>query len=201
MFLERLSSDLSIVQRITPLGETAMPASGPCPVRVRSFKCYRAPRVRSASGPRPLLFFPGPPLGPPGTPRKSGPPPRHERHEYGGSTQISENSYTSRATPLPGPGPRPGPPRTGRRGCSRARAGPPVGRPRPREKPLPGSAGGVACAQRHPPPRSRTGVQPSPHRKARARERAGGHGVCSQGQPQQSTSKQLMAAFWRDTLV
>eukprot|EP00661_Eupelagonemidae_sp_cell13_P023879 gene23879-biopygen17870 len=31
----------------------------PRPVRVRSFECYRAPRVRFASGPRPLPFFPG----------------------------------------------------------------------------------------------------------------------------------------------
>eukprot|EP00661_Eupelagonemidae_sp_cell13_P017717 gene17717-biopygen3882 len=33
------------------LGETATPASGPRPVRVRFFKSYRAPRVRSASSP------------------------------------------------------------------------------------------------------------------------------------------------------
>eukprot|EP00661_Eupelagonemidae_sp_cell13_P012482 gene12482-biopygen19956 len=39
-----------------PQGETATPASGPRPVRVRFFKFYRAPRVRSASGPRPLPF-------------------------------------------------------------------------------------------------------------------------------------------------
>eukprot|EP00661_Eupelagonemidae_sp_cell13_P024957 gene24957-biopygen20939 len=40
----------------------------PRPVRVRFFKFYRAPRVRSASGPRPLPFSPGDvlpaPLGP-----------------------------------------------------------------------------------------------------------------------------------------
>eukprot|EP00661_Eupelagonemidae_sp_cell13_P019276 gene19276-biopygen8452 len=42
-----------------PLGETATPASGPRPVRVRFFKFYRVPRVRSASGPRPLPFSPG----------------------------------------------------------------------------------------------------------------------------------------------
>eukprot|EP00661_Eupelagonemidae_sp_cell13_P013558 gene13558-biopygen12560 len=41
-------------------GETATPASGPRPVRVRFLKLYRAPRVRSASGPRPLPFFPDP---------------------------------------------------------------------------------------------------------------------------------------------
>eukprot|EP00661_Eupelagonemidae_sp_cell13_P022565 gene22565-biopygen2747 len=39
-------------------GETATPAYGPRPVRVRFFKVYRAPRVRSASGPRPLPFSP-----------------------------------------------------------------------------------------------------------------------------------------------
>eukprot|EP00661_Eupelagonemidae_sp_cell13_P008886 gene8886-biopygen21183 len=42
-----------------PLGETATPASGPRPVRVRFFKFYRASRVRSASGPRSLPFLPG----------------------------------------------------------------------------------------------------------------------------------------------
>eukprot|EP00661_Eupelagonemidae_sp_cell13_P011361 gene11361-biopygen18388 len=41
------------------LGETATPASGPRPVRVRFFKFYRAPRVRSASGTCPLQFSPG----------------------------------------------------------------------------------------------------------------------------------------------
>eukprot|EP00661_Eupelagonemidae_sp_cell13_P010147 gene10147-biopygen21293 len=43
-----------------PQGETATPASGPRPVRVRFFKFYRAPRVWSASGPHPLPFSPGP---------------------------------------------------------------------------------------------------------------------------------------------
>eukprot|EP00661_Eupelagonemidae_sp_cell13_P018836 gene18836-biopygen23448 len=47
------------------LGETATPASGPRPVRVRFFKLYRAPRVRSASGPRPLPLSPGLPKGDP----------------------------------------------------------------------------------------------------------------------------------------
>eukprot|EP00661_Eupelagonemidae_sp_cell13_P003079 gene3080-biopygen14229 len=45
-------------RRSEVLGETATPASGPRPVRVRFFKFYRAPRVRSASGPRPLPFPP-----------------------------------------------------------------------------------------------------------------------------------------------
>eukprot|EP00661_Eupelagonemidae_sp_cell13_P008481 gene8481-biopygen12140 len=40
-------------------GTTAVPASGPRPVRVRFFKYYRAVRVLSASGPRPLPFLPG----------------------------------------------------------------------------------------------------------------------------------------------
>eukprot|EP00661_Eupelagonemidae_sp_cell13_P024229 gene24229-biopygen16404 len=35
-------------------GETATPASGPRPVRVRSFEFDHAARVRSAPGPRPL---------------------------------------------------------------------------------------------------------------------------------------------------
>eukprot|EP00661_Eupelagonemidae_sp_cell13_P024691 gene24691-biopygen19443 len=41
------------------LGETTTPVSGPRPVRVRFFKFYRAPCVRSASGPCPLPFSPG----------------------------------------------------------------------------------------------------------------------------------------------
>eukprot|EP00661_Eupelagonemidae_sp_cell13_P017060 gene17060-biopygen6813 len=49
------------VAHVWPAWEkTALPASGPRPVRVRSFEFYRAPRVRSASGPRPLPFPPGP---------------------------------------------------------------------------------------------------------------------------------------------
>eukprot|EP00661_Eupelagonemidae_sp_cell13_P010673 gene10673-biopygen6299 len=40
------------------LEETATPASGPRPVRVRFFEFDRAARVRSASGPRPLPFLP-----------------------------------------------------------------------------------------------------------------------------------------------
>eukprot|EP00661_Eupelagonemidae_sp_cell13_P022467 gene22467-biopygen1175 len=47
------------LQRTTMVGETALPASGPRPVRVHFFGLYRAARVRSASSPRPLSFLPG----------------------------------------------------------------------------------------------------------------------------------------------
>eukprot|EP00661_Eupelagonemidae_sp_cell13_P015755 gene15755-biopygen11251 len=57
---ERQSADrlLHGLRCLRLLGETTLPASGPRPVRVRSFESHRAARVRSASGPRPLPFLP-----------------------------------------------------------------------------------------------------------------------------------------------
>eukprot|EP00661_Eupelagonemidae_sp_cell13_P019456 gene19456-biopygen6985 len=57
-------------------GKTALPASGPRPVRAHFFEFYRAARVRPASGPRPLPFPPGAlgalggAAGPPGIPQR-----------------------------------------------------------------------------------------------------------------------------------